>query len=89
MFKRKEELFYSRCREIFEESLASLGYDRKKYGLHSLRAGGITSVVQNSNNTVEERLLKLHGRWKTDTVKDMYVQETVSKRLKVTELLGL
>jgi hypothetical protein len=62
---------------------------RSNYGLHSLRAGGITSVVQNSNNTVPERLLKLHGRWKTDAAKDMYIQETVNKRLQVTEHLEL
>jgi hypothetical protein len=86
---RKGELSYSRCREIFKQALESLGYDAKNYGLHSLRAGGITSVVQNSNNTVPERLLKLHGRWKTDAAKDMYIQETVNKRLQVTEHLGL
>lgn len=79
----------SRCRELFKQALESLGYDAKNYGLHSLRAGGITSVVQNSNNTVPERLLKLHGRWKTDAAKDMYIQETVNKRLQVTEHLGL
>lgn len=86
---RKGELSYSRCRELLKQALESLGYETKNYGLHSLRSGGISSVVQNSNNTVEERLLKLHGRWKTDTAKDMYVQETVNKRLQVTEHLGL
>ena len=86
---RRTELSYSRCREIFNEALKAIRYDVKEYGLHSLRAGGITSVVQNSNNTVSERLLKLHGRWKTDVAKDMYVQESVSKRLEVTSFLGL
>ena len=86
---RRTELFYSRCREIFNEALKAIGYDVKEYALHSPRASGITSVVQNSNNTVPERLLKLHGRWKTDVAKDMYVQESVSKRLEVTSFLGL
>ena len=86
---RRTELSYSRCREIFNEALKAIGYDVKDYGLHSLRSGGITSVVHNSDNTVPERLLKLHGRWKTDTAKDMYVQESVHKRLEVTSFLGL
>jgi hypothetical protein len=85
----KRSLSYSRSREIFKEALTTLGYDAKKYGLHSLRSGGITSVVQNSNNSIPERLLKLHGRWKTDTAKDMYVQESLHSRLEVSNYLGL
>ncbi len=80
----KGALSYTRSREIFKEALTTLGVDAKKYGLHSLR-----SVVQNSNNSIPERLLKLHGRWKTDTAKDMYVQESLHSRLKVSSCLGL
>ena len=59
---RRMELSYSRCREVFKEALKAIGYDVKDYEVHSLRSGGITSVVHNSDNTVPERLLKLHGR---------------------------
>ena len=46
-------------------------------------------MVSNSTN-LSERLLKLHGRWKSDCAyKDMYVLEDVSKRLEVTANLGL
>ena len=86
---RTSSLSYTSCREMFKDALKSLGYDPKEYGLHSLRSGGITEVVQNSNNTISERLLKLHGRWKTDHAKDMYVQESISNRLKVTRCLSL
>ena len=82
-------LSYSRSREIFKKALVALGLDAKEYGLHSLRSGGLTSVVHNSDNTIPERLLKLHGRWKTDNAKDMYVQESVNSRLKVSSYLGL
>ena len=85
----KGALSYSRTRELFKEALVTLGYDAKKYGLHSLRSGGLTSVVQNSNNSLPERLLKLHGRWKTDAAKDMYVQESLHSRLRVSSYLGL
>ena len=33
--------------------------------------------------------VKLHGLWKSDTAKDMYILEDVSKLLKVTSQLGL
>ena len=86
---RKSGLSYTRCREIFKSCLVELGYDARCFGLHSLRSGGITSVVQHSKNSISDRLLKLHGRWKTDTAKDMYVHEDVQNRLAVTNFLGL
>ena len=49
----------------------------------------MTSVIRNSCNSVSERLLKIHGRWKTDAAKDMYVKESLDNRLQVTEFLGL
>ena len=58
--------------------------------LHSLRSSGVTiTVARNSDNSISDRLLKLHGRWKTDSEKDMYVQEDISKRLQITNFLGL
>ena len=80
-------LSYTRCRELFQECLRELGYDEKKYGLHSLRSGGGTAVA--NNGSVAERLLKIHGRWKTDIGKDMYGHESIKNRLEVTERLGL
>ena len=59
---RDGKMSYSSCREILRDSLKQLGYNPDDYGLHSLRSGGITSVVRNSCNPVSERLLKVHGR---------------------------
>lgn len=78
-------LLYLRSREVFKEALTT---SAKKYGLHSLRSGGLSSLVQNSDNSIRERLVKLHGRWKTDAAKDMYVQESVHSMLKVSTYLG-
>ena len=80
---------YSRCREILRDCLSKLGYNLNDYALHSLRSGGITSVVRNSSHSVPERLLKIHGRWKSDASKDMYVEESLENRLKVTKYLSL
>ena len=84
------KLSYTRCREIFKTTLKDLGYDPKEYGLHSLRSGGTTAVISNNaSKAVSERLLKLHGRWKTDGAKDMYVLEPGCNRLTVTKYLGI
>ena len=76
------------CREIFKECLQELGHNEKKYGLHSLRSGGVTSAA-NIHESVPKRLLKIHGRWKTDVAKDMYVHDNVKSRLGATECLKL
>ena len=34
-----------------------------------------TAAVNSLGGTVSDRLLKLHGRWKSDYAKDLYVQE--------------
>ena len=80
----------TRFRELFKESLGQLGYDCSIYSLHSSRAGRATEIVNNFPDIKErERLLKLHGRWKSDIAKDMYVQEDIQERLAVTKALGL
>ena len=58
--------------------------------MHSLRSAGITSDVKRDNSKVVfERLLKLHGRRKTDVAEDMYVTEADTGRLSVSRRLGL
>ena len=87
---RNGRLSYSRCREILKAALEELGYNPKGYGLHSLRAEGTTSVVTaDTSNAVLEWLLKLHGRWKSNVAKDMYVLEPERNRLRVTKCLGI
>ena len=86
---RDAMIAYTSCREILRNSLKQLGFNPDGYGLHSLRSGGITSVIRNNCNSVSERLLRVHGRWKTDAAKDMYVKESLDNRLQVTKFLGL
>lgn len=79
------KLSYTRLRELFKDCLSALGYNAKLYGLHSFRAGGATCIGQTLNNPSKERLLKLHGRWKSDAAKDMYVKESILDRLEVSK----
>lgn len=55
-------------------------------GLHSFRAGGATAAA---NANVNERCLKKHGRWKSDSSKDRYIVDSTEKRLQVSKKLGL
>ena len=83
---RGGKISYTSCREILRDTLKNLGFDPDDYGFHSLRSGGITSVVHNSSSSVPERLLKPHSRWKTDAAN---VEESLEKQLQVTKRLGL
>ena len=40
-------------------------------------------VSRNSRNLIPERLLNIHGKWKSDSAKDMYVEESLENRLHV------
>ena len=42
-----------------------------------------------ANARVDERCLKRHGRWKTDSAKDGYIKDSVEMRLLVSISLGL
>ena len=74
-------LSYFRAREIVLQAFGSLGYDKQKFGLHSLRSGGATAAA---NAGLNERLLKQHGRWKADLAKDGYVQDDLDAMLSVS-----
>ena len=54
--------------------LTNTGLDPKKFGLHSLQSGPALAAA---NLGVNDRLLKKHGRWKSDKVKDSYVHEDI------------
>jgi len=84
----KGALLYSRNRERLNEALVALGLDAKEYGLHGLRSGGLISVVHHSGNS-SRKTPQLQGRCKTGVAKDMYVQERVHSRLKISSYLGL
>ena len=62
------------------------GLDKNNFGLHSLRAGG---AINAANAGVSDRLLKKHGRWKTDKAKDGYVREDLKFLLSVSMNLGI
>ena len=79
-------LLRGRTRELLLDDIGSLGFDKAKFGLHSLRDGGATAAA---NAGINDRLFKKHGRWASDTAKDGYVCENINEKLLVTQNLGL
>ena len=65
-------LSYKEMRELFLSKLSELGLDPKQFALHSLRAGGATAAA---NVRMLDHLFKRHGRWKSESAKDGYVED--------------
>lgn len=86
VINKEKGLSYTRTRECIVKKLKSVAPELN-IGTHSLRAGGITAVANTDN--VSERCLMRHGRWKSETSKNMYVEDSVEKKLKVTKALAL
>ena len=81
---------YSRCREIVKETQTAVGEDPVQFGTHSLRSGGATAVAESMKGIPGgDRLLRLQGRWKSDTSRDMYIKDSMTNRLSVTKSLQL
>ncbi len=77
---------YTSMREVVLEQLRSIGLDTKQFGIHSLRAGGATAVVQAG---IDDRLFKRYGRWRSESAKDGYVKDAKSDLLSVSKSLGI
>ena len=57
-----------------------------QFGTHSLRAGGASAAA---NAGVQDRLFQRHGRWKTVSAKNGYVEDRLDSRLSVSRMLGI
>lgn len=84
------EAVHFRIPELSNFSKSSLGHDKRACSLHSFRAGGATEIVKNfPHMKSRERLLKRHGRWKSDIAKDMYVLEDTKDKIAVSKAIGI
>ena len=84
--KRNTPLSYSTARTTVLSYLHKIGLNEKLFGLHSLRRGGATTAA---NKGVNDRLFQKHGRWKSVSAKDGYVDDDLQSILSVTLGLGL
>ena len=80
------KLLYSRAGERFIEKFKAIGLDTKLYGLHSIRIGGASVAA---NNDLPDRVIKKHGRWKSEKAKYTYCGEDIQHQLLVTLNIGI
>ena len=79
-------LSYSTIRDHFKASFKDIVPDISRFGTHSLRAGGASAAA---NAGVNDRLFERHGRWKTASAKNGYVDDSLESRLAVSKMLGI
>ena len=60
--------------------------DISRIGTHSLRSGGAKTAARAG---VPDRLFQCHGRWRSENVKDGYVEDSLQERLRVAKSLGI
>ena len=77
---------YSSIRDYFKVSFKDIVPDISLFSTHSLRAGGASAAA---NAGVADRLFQRHGRWKTVSAKDGYVDDSLDSRLSVSKSLGI
>ena len=79
-------LSYTTVREQFWGKLVELGYPPTGFGLHSLWVGGASATAQAG---VSDRLFRQHGRWRSETAKDGYVEDSKENCLSVSKSIGI
>ena len=60
--------------------------DTSGIGLHLLRIEGASAAL---NSGVPEHVIKNHGRWKSDSAKELYCRENLRRQLLATSRIGL
>ena len=79
-------LRYSTKRDHFKAPFKDIVPDISRFGTHSLRARGASAAA---NAGVNDRLFQRHGRWKTASAKNGYVDDNLESRLTVPKMLGI
>ena len=83
--KKNVPLSYTKARELLLDVVTAVGMLREKFALHSLRSGGALAAAYAG---VNDRLFKSHGRWRSESGKDGYVDDNIEALLTVSRMLG-
>ena len=86
LIEKVKPLSYTRARESVVGLLKEFVPDTAKISLRSFRAGVATAAA---NAQVPDRCWKRHGRWRSDSAKDGYVEDSIGNRLLVYQSLGI
>ena len=86
LIEKVKPLSYTRARESIVGLLKEFVPDTTNISLHSFKAWGATAAA---NAQVPDRCWKRHGRWRSDSAKDGYVEDSIDNRLLVSQSLGI
>ena len=87
LIQKVKPLSYTRARESIIGLLREFVPDQSSnISLHSFRAGGATAAA---NAQVPDRCWKRHGRWRSESAKDGYVDDSLENRLLPSLSLGI
>ena len=81
-----EPIGYSTFRDHLRKTLRGFVPDPQIYGTHSFRSWGASAAA---NSGVPDRVFQRHGRWKSASAKDGYVEDSTDVKLSVSKSLGL
>ena len=84
LLNEDRHISYSTFREGLKSHLQGTVDDTSKYSSHSLRSGGATLAA---NSGLNERLIQRHGRWKSAKSKNMYIEDSISRKLEISSAL--
>ncbi|XP_020908588.1 uncharacterized protein LOC110246574 [Exaiptasia diaphana] len=79
-------LSYASARSQVLSAFTAIGLDAKKFGLHSLRAGGASAAARAG---IPGRLISSHGGWKSDVSRNGYIKDCKDSILAVSKSLKL
>ena len=79
-------LSYIRAKESLVKLLREFVPNTANKSLRSFRSGGANTAA---NAQVLDRCWKRHGRWRSETAKDGYVEDSFDNCLLVTKSLGI
>ena len=77
---------YSSVRDYVKSTFKDIVSNIALFSTHSLRAGGASAAA---NAGVADRLFQRHGRWKSVSAKNGYVEDSLESRLLVSKNLGI
>ena len=83
--RQSGKISYTCLKGLFKKKVADLCLPPSNFGLHSLRAGSAKAAA---NAKVPDRLFKMHGHWRLESVKMVMSKITYRAGLKSLGALG-
>ena len=84
--KKDVHLKYTTGLKEMRSYFSKITVNPSEYGLHSFRSGGASAAAKKG---IPDRVLKKHGRWRSEQAKDGYIHEGLSEKLQVSSSISI